>query len=241
MRKVVENAQTFIPYTAGHDHNLYLTDGGVLRKKTVHRDGVYEATSVADDRGYATAKVTIKDDKITTLELREFTEKAVEKDFATYPYPQAKQARDALTQSMMEKNGPEVENFTGATNSSIKFKDAVSKALEKSKREPALKTTYFDGTFMGRSKQTEHGYGIALVTIQNDKITNVKLDEVTENDEFKNWETYPYKQALEARDTLQKQFVEKNGTDVDVITGATSSSNLWKEAVGNALASAKIK
>lgn len=217
------------------------TLAGCIKKTTTYKDGTFEAVSTADDHGYATAKVTIKGDKITAVDLKEFTEKAVEKDYATYPYPLAKEAKDTLTKAFVEKNGPDVDNIAKATGTCNKFKDAVSKALEKAKVNPTVTTKYFDGTFMGRSKADDHGYGVVWVTIKNDKITEVKLEEITEKNEFKDWKTYQYKQAVDARETLQKQFVEKNGPDVDVIAGATSSCNKWKEAVTNALAAAKVK
>lgn len=208
--------------------------------KTYH-DGTYTAVSDADDHGYAVASVTIKNDKMTEVKLTEIMEKGVEKDYAAYPYPASKEARDALQKAFVEKNSVEVDNYTKATHSSEKYKQAVGRALEKAKINPSVTSTYFDGTFQGKSKADEHGYGIALVTVKGDKITNVVLKEITEKNEFKDYSTYPYKPAIEAQKELPAKYVESGGRPVDAFTGATQSTAKWNEAVADALALAKVK
>ncbi|HHY92575.1 MAG TPA: FMN-binding protein [Firmicutes bacterium] len=206
-----------------------------------YNDGTYTAAADADDHGYALATVTIKDDKITAVQLKEVTEKAVDKDFNTYPYAPSKEANAEMAKRFVEKNSVDVDNYTKATHSSEKYKQAVNRALEKAKVTPAVTTTYFDGTFMGRSKAGEHGYAIALVTIKGDKVTEVKLNEVTEKNEFKDYAKYPYKKSVEAHEQLPAKFVETNGRPVDTFTGATHSTAAFNAAVTSALELAKVK
>jgi len=193
----------------------------------IYNDGTYKAASQGDKHGYAVAEVTVKRDKITAVKITEYTEKGDVKDHHVYSYPEAKKANEDM--------------HTGETNWPEKYIEAVSFALEKAKKSPTIKTTYFDGTFFGRSKADESGYGVAWVTIKNDKITAVEVDDVTEKGEFKDWKTYTYTRALEAKTEMEKRFVAKNGPDVDTFTGATGSSTKWIEAVQNALQNARVK
>jgi len=64
-----------------------------------------------------------------------------------------------------------------------------------------------------------------------------KLDELKD-------EEYGQEQGFsgfhEAQDELPQRFIEAQGHEVDAYTGATGSSELWKEAVANAMEVARI-
>lgn len=207
----------------------------------LYNDGTYKGVSQADDKGYATAEVTVQKDKITSVKLVEYTGLGVEKDYNTYPYAKAKEANAEMAKRFVGKSDAKVDTYAGATSSSKKYIEAVSFALEKAKKSPTVKSTYFDGTFMGKSKADDHGYGIAWVTIKGDKITAVRVEDVTEQNVLKDWNTYPYKTTFEAKQAMEKRFVEKNSPQVDTFAGATHSSQKWIEAVTNALQAAKVK
>lgn len=207
----------------------------------IYNDGTYKGISVADDKGFATAEVTVKGDKITQVKLAEFSGLAAEKDFSTYEWKPAVEANQKLPERFIGKVDADVEIYTGATSSSKKYISAVSSALEKAKKKPDITTAYFDGTFMGKSAADAQGYGLALVTIEKDKITKVKLMEVTESNELKDFATYSYTPVIQAKEKLEKAFVEKNSPQVDAFTGATISSQKWIEAVANALAAARVR
>ncbi|MGB4378697.1 MAG: hypothetical protein WBK13_04955, partial [Limnochordia bacterium] len=68
-------------------------------------DGVYEAWSDAGARSIGYAKVFIEDGKIAAVILREYTDILVEKDFAVYPWPQARDASQVLAQKFVEVQG----------------------------------------------------------------------------------------------------------------------------------------
>lgn len=217
-------------------------------KPKVYTDGTYQAVSTADDNGYTWAKVVIESDKIKSVELKEFQGTGLEKDFATYPWPQAKTARDTMPAKFVAKNDWNVDVVAEATGSSNKYKEAVKFALEKAKREPTTKTAYFNGTFLGKSDTTDFGWGVAWVTVNNDKITAVVVDDIALAEDgtpgAKDWATYPYTAAADARATMQERFVAAGPAgvaNVDVVATVTGSSNNWKQAVANALTSAKVK
>lgn len=209
----------------------------------IYNNGTYKGIGQADAHGYAVAEVTVDKDKITAVNLSEVTELAVDKDYNTYPYPKAKEANTEMAKKFVGKSDANVDTVAQATSSSKKYIEAVSFALEKAKKTPAVKTTYFDGTFLGKSKADDKGYGIAFVTVKSDKVTAVQLNDVVlPAGTLKDWATYPYAKALEAKGTMEKAFVDKNGAaGVDTVAGATGSSTKWIEAVTNALANAKVK
>ena len=219
-------------------------------------DGTYEAFSSANSRGYGWARVTIAEDAITEVELKEFTDLAQEKDWETYGWPQAVQANQELPAQFVANNSYEVDIVAEATSSSNKYMEAVKFALEKAKNEPEMQTTYFDGMFMGNSDADERGnWAVVWVTIENDAITEVMLEQTTDvpieegseetEKKFKTPENYTnYPKYFEAQESLQTAFVEAGPggvADVDAVAEATGSSDLWKQAVADALAKAMIR
>jgi len=200
----------------------------------------YIGYSDASDHGYAMAVVTIEGDRITDVTLKEFMELSVEKDFSTYEYYPSVQAHALLPKRFIEAQGTEVDSITGATASSNRYKQAVERALE-SARTGDKQNKYFDGIFQGRSKADNHGYGIALVEIKDDRIVRVELKEVDASGELKDFNTYPHEPSREAHRELPERFVQKNSPDIDNFTGATHSTDKYKEAVQNALIKAMIE
>lgn len=206
-----------------------------------YNDGTYTAVSDADHHGYGLATVTISADKITKVDLKEFIETGAEKDFDTYKYEPSVQANQEMAQRIVKANSIHVDDYTKATSSSTKYKQAVARALDKAKTKPAITTEYFDGVFLGKSQADDQGYALALVTMENDQVKEVVLQEVTETGEFKDHSTYPKKEVVAAHEELPAKFVETNGGPVDNVSGATHTTAKWNQAVQNALELAKVR
>lgn len=214
-----------------------------LLRPGVYTDGVYQAVSQADDKGYTWAKVTMRRSKIQAVELKEFDGKGKEKNLATYPWPEARQANEVMPQRFVDKNTWNVDIIAKATGSSEKYKESVKLALEKARRKPAITTTHFNGTFLGKSEEGPRGYGLVWVTISNDRITSVLIREiVAETGDFKDFETY-WAPAAAARDTMTGRLktAAANVPNVDIVAGVTTSSQQWKAAALNALANARFR
>lgn len=200
----------------------------------------YIGYSDASDHGYAMAVITIEDDRITNVTLKEFTELSVEKDFSTYEYAPSVQAHALLPQRFIEVQGAGLDSISGATASSCRYKQAVERALKSVETRNGQKK-YFDGIFQGRSKADNHGYGIALVEIKDDRIIGVELKEVDEKGELKDFSTYPHEPSREAHRELSQRFIQNNSPNIENFTGATHSTYKYKEAVANALVKATIE
>ncbi|HHX02062.1 MAG TPA: FMN-binding protein [Firmicutes bacterium] len=203
-------------------------------------DGVYEAWSDAGARSIGYAKVFIEDGKLAAVILREYTDILVEKDFAVYSWPEAREASQTLAQKFVEAQGADVDIVTKATGSSTMFKQAVERALMKA--DPNAKLgEYFDGVFLGRSHWDPHGYyELVRVTIENDKIVDVKFSRVKTDYTVMDPATYNW--PLEF---AWQQYAEQAKTStpgyVDVISGATGLTFTGNIAVRDALTRASTK
>jgi len=204
----------------------------------IYDNGTFIGYSDANDHGYAMAVVTVSNDAVTDVTLKEFTELSAEKDFSTYEYKPSVRAHRQLPRAFTDAGSADVNGISGATASSARYRQAVERALARAKKQKSS-GIYFDGSFQGRSVADNHGYGIALVTIRDDKIVGVKLKEVDEKGELKDFDTYPYEPSQKAYSEIPGRFIEKNSPDIDNFTGATHSTEKYREAVENALAKAK--
>lgn len=202
-------------------------------------EGTYTGYSDATDNGYAWAEVTIRDGNVTKVELMEITEKGNEKDYDTYTYKPSVEAYQEMPERFENADSADVETYTGATDSSEKYKQAVSRALDYARG--GVEGKFYEGTFQGESKRTDYGYAVALVTIKDEKMNNVELKEINTEGEFKDFSNYDYEPTVQANEEMAERFVEANSTDVDLFTGSTQSSIRYKEAVENALRHARKK
>jgi len=222
----------------------------------IYKDGTFVGFSQGDRYGYVKVEVTLKNDKIENVRIWEYDGLGIEKLPETYGkrFPTLFEMHKEMAKRIITKNTWDVDVYTGATTSSNKIREAVKFALERAKLQET-KRKYFDGTFIGISDITARGYGIAWVTIKDDKITNVVLEETRPKTqdgktvldeagrpvfELKPAD-YPWQAYHDAKREMPKRFIEKQSTKVDVYTSATSSSRNWIKAVERALEAASTK
>ena len=192
-------------------------------------DGEYIGYSEADENSFVKAVVNIENEEIASVELTEYTDLYLEKGEG-YPLDEWHEAMEVLPERFVEANSSDVDVVSGATGTSEKAMAAVDMALQK-----AEGVEEFEGTFLGRSDVTDRGgWGVAWVTVEEDEIVDVRLEEATDEEEFKD-EDYQWDEFHEAQEEMPEWFVEANSPDVDIYSGATSSSELWMEAVEHAL------
>lgn len=213
-------------------------------KPAVYKDGTYVGVSDATDKGYTRAEVTIKKDKIESVKIVGLDSLGLDKTDA-YAYEDYHTAVADLAKAMKEKNTWDVDGVAKVTSTSTQAKQAAKRAMEKALVKPTSSAKYFDGTFMAISEQAEKGWTIAWVTLENDKITDVVIHSTTSktddagNSKFvRKDETYPYEPYFEALELIPQRIVEKNGTDIEAVTGATGTTDQTKQAVEQALTQA---
>ena len=213
----------------------------------VYNNGTFFASSNATARGYMTAEVTIENDKITAVTLVGYGNLATEKDEtygAAAGYTGYHEMKAELPKAFVEKNTWDVDIYTGATSSSNQSKQAVQRAMEKALVNKPAGGKYYDGMFMAMSDVggRANDWAVVLVTIENDKIVEVVINETRNvtNDAgvtskaFKDAE-YAWDEYHEALIELPKAFIAKNSAEIDVFTGATGTSTNAMQAVARAL------
>ncbi len=194
-------------------------------------DNIYTGFSEFS-RGYVEARLALDNGEITSVELLEYNDMGELKD-EDYRLDEWHEAMEALPGRFLEANSAEIDAYTGATSTSEKAMAAVEMALQK-----AEGVEQFDGTFMGLSEVEDNSWNIALVTVEEGKITAVELEEVSDG-ELKD-EDYRLDEWHEAREELPARFIETDSAEVDTYTGATGSSERWIEAVADALTKAGL-
>ena len=205
-----------------------------VQNTTGYTNGTYISYSNATDNGYAYARVNIEDNNISDVEIWEITSKGNKKDYDTYKYEPSVKAQEKMTNRFEEANSADVDVYSGATDSSNKFIEAVSNALKMASGDTEGK--YFNGKFQGSSEDaSQYGYAVALITIENDDITAAELKEVTTGGDFRDFAQYDHGPSVNANKKMAERFVENDTADVDTYTGATQSSKKYIDAVKDAL------
>lgn len=215
------------------------------------KDGTYTGSGKGFG-GNISVEVTVKDGKITSIKVT-----SAPGEGSSY-LSKAK----GLISKMISGQTTNVDAASGATYSSNGLINAVRSALSKaggsekattakkstkkkkkkkssSKKKTTTKktdtnATYKDGTYKGTAGCTDNkrfDYNVtAKVTIKDGKISKV---EISTDDDGSN------KRYIDLTNDLPAAIVSKGGTDIDVATGATYTSNAIFEAVYNALQNAK--
>lgn len=206
-----------------------------------YKDGTYTGTGTGY-RPNLKVSVTISNDKIKSITLISTNDTD---DFFSKAWSRIKSA-------ILSKQSTNVNTVSGATHSSEGIIEAINDALQKAKDAKENKTTtttsattttverttttttkaatgtYKDGTYTG-SGYGHRGQIQVSVTISNGKITSINLVSDNDTPEYFNraWSTVP------------NEIISSQSTNVNVVSGATHSSDGIIEAVQNALAEAK--
>lgn len=221
-----------------------------LSSNQKYKDGTYYGTGVGFN-GNLTVKVTIKNGKITNIDI-------VKTGDGDQYIAKAKE----LLKSIYAKQNTNVDTVSGATYSSNGLIEAVSNALSKAvinkdnsksyvnnnkninnktttttpKKSPTKPSvpnmtiaTFKDGTYIGVGEGYRGDIKVSVV-IKNGKIYKINILS-TEDDE----------QYFSKARKLTSSIITKQTADVDTISGATFSSNGIIEAVSNALQKAYVK
>jgi major membrane immunogen (membrane-anchored lipoprotein) len=222
------------------------------------KDGVYYAEeSDFDSHGWkGMITITVKGGKITSVFYDEIN-KSNELKGLNNSYSQSmkekskitpKQAVEKLSASLVAKQDPaKVDAVTGATGSVDKFKALADKAIKEGAEKKSEK--YYPGFYSAESDYDSHGFkAYAAVLIKNGKITNAWFGEFDNAGAVKSAnETYANimksvsgATPAEAEKALTASLVAKQDpAKVDAVTGATDTTNTFRELMQQALNSAQ--
>lgn len=211
---------------------------GKAEEADTYKDGTYQGIGTGF-HGTVKVAVTIKNNKIKSIKILEHH------DDAAY----FNRASGQLLPLIVKRQTTNVDTVSGATYSSngiIKaVRNALSKAAVKSSskkseekkkdkdKKPASENvsgTYKDGTYQGTGTGFK-GKITVKVTIKYSKITQIQIVKNEKDD------AAYFNRALGVIDNI----IALQRTDVDVVSGATYSSNGIIEAVKNALKKALVK
>lgn len=213
-------------------------------------DGSFMAMSDDDARGWGIAIVEVAGGDIVNVELEEAAkdeEYGLKRDAELkgedYDWDEFHEAKEELPKRFLEANSPDIDVYSGATGSSEDWMQAVARALSTA------------GVYERLEGASEENRGFTKVdmVINEDEFVDVALTEfddtgqrkgvdyeyldegrmerwgenIEEADElFQEYESIPA-MLIE----LEDRFLEANSSDIDIISGATSTSNQAIEAV----------
>lgn len=202
------------------------------------KDGTYVGTSSSDERGnYGVVTVTVKSGKISDVAFDEINSADDQpKTAENYTYEAAIAAIKSLPAKLKEtKDVTKVDNVTGATGTTNKFKEGANSALAQADKN--YKSVLRNGTYTLKSGLDSHGYySVLTATIANNQFSNVAYEEYNSEDVAKKDAGYSYTEALTAIEQLPAKMNEtKDLAKVDTITGATGTSNTFKSMTQMAL------
>ena len=155
-------------------------------------------------------------------------------------------AEPKLVAQLLSKQDPDkIDEVSGATSTSEKFKDLASGALT---RQPGTQndTGYYDGLQKAEGEYDERGWKAYVAAIvEEGNIQSAYYDEVNEesgklksyDDEYlANWKENSGTNLTEARASLIQDLIDKQDPDdIDTVSGATSTSTKFKELMKEAL------
>ncbi|ABR35192.1 FMN-binding protein [Clostridium beijerinckii] len=182
-------------------------------KQKKYNDGTYTGVGQGKSPELKVA-VTIKDDKITNVEIVSNNE------------TKGKEALNTVPKEIIDTQSTSVDVVSGATMTSKGIMEAVNNALSQAEINVSLTSNnqgkYNDGTYDGIGQGKGPELKVA-VTVKDDKITNV---EIVSNNETK---------GKEALAVIPSEIIEKQSTEVDAVSGATMTSKGIMMAVNDAL------
>ncbi len=190
----------------------------------IYTPGTYTAT--ATGMGELSATVTVDANSITSVEL----------DLSNETESIGQQAGDTLIESILEAQGTEIDNVSGATVTSEAVKTAVNAALAEArgeeeteasvKMEPGTYNAEAFGFFMGFSNKVS-------VTVDETSIVSIEWnpDEISGDTEV-------MRKAV--AENMFPRIIENQSVAVDGVTGATGTSSSVKLAVTDALKQALV-
>lgn len=227
------------------------------------QDGEYTAVTNIDEHGWALKHtIVIKDGKISESKVDYVNDKGeMKSENAEYNKNmkekagiEGKEAMAKLDAALVEKQSADVEVVTGATSTSNKFKFSAAvllKAAEEGKTgEINLdELPLQDGEYTLETLADERGWKhVFTLVVKDGKVTESKYDMTNADGKLKS-EDADYNKAMadkagvsfaDAVKKLNEELVAKQSADVEVVSGATNTTDAFKTYAAKLLQAAKL-
>ncbi|AIQ67537.1 hypothetical protein PGRAT_07735 [Paenibacillus graminis] len=203
----------------------------------MYQDGVYVAYGNAYSKGTEGAKVTIKDGKITDIELLRTSPKLIDRNarenysgvWAAY-----KLMKDRLL-GQTRDSAAAVDAVSGATRSSNGWKLSVDRAFERALKVKPADAAYFEGDHMGVDPEGKYA---VFASYDANKLTAVKLYPLTAAGDFVDEKTYTAEQT--AAIAAITPVLLANGSSAQPVAGFEAESKAAIKAFRDAEQNASI-
>lgn len=237
--------------------------GAVSAEEMKLQDGEYTAVTDIDSHGWALKHtIVVKDGKIESSSVDYVNEKGDKKsEDAEYNEKMkaksgvsGKEAMAKLDAALVEKQSADVDVVTGATSTSNKFKFSAAvllKAAAEGKTDEINldKLPLQDGEYMLETPADERGWMHTFkLVVKDGKITESNYDMKNAEGKLKSEDADYNKMMAEkskvsfadAVKSLNEGLVSKQSADVDVVTGATNTSNALKAYAAKLIMAARL-
>ena len=216
------------------------------------QDGTYTVVGNPDERGWAVKHtIEVKDGKVTTSDFdyyneagdRKTEDEEYNKNMKEKSGVSSKEAIEQLNAALVEGQEAEVEVVSGATHTAENFVKSATALLEKAAKGDTEETNIdevalVDGEYTLKSNEDERGWAHTFTLVVKDgKVAESNYDMVDKDGNLKS-ENEEYNTAMkekagasfaEAVEALNAGLVEKQSTDLEVVSGATSTYDAFVE------------
>ncbi|WP_329333470.1 FMN-binding protein [Streptomyces sp. NBC_00663] len=181
---------------------------------------VVKGTTVNTEKGPVEVQVTFAGEKITAVKLLQQPN-----------HPQTTAAVPKLVAQTLEAQSADIDTVSGATITSEAYKESLQAAIDKNAKSasaaspsPTASEASAFQTIDGSALNTEKGPVQVQVTFEGEKITAVKMLQQPN-----------HPQTTAAVPKLVAETLEAQSADIDTVSGATITSEAYKESLQAAI------
>ncbi|KUN22044.1 FMN-binding protein [Streptomyces antibioticus] len=177
---------------------------------------VVKGTTVNTEKGPVEVQVTFQGEKITAVKLLQQPN-----------HPQTTAAVPKLIAATLEAQSADIDTVSGATITSDAYKESLQAAIDENAKSPAASpspSAAASRTVDGSALNTEKGPVQVQVTFEGDKISAVKMLQQPN-----------HPQTTAAVPKLIAATLEAQSADIDTVSGATITSDAYKESLQAAI------
>ncbi|MCW8378358.1 FMN-binding protein [Streptomyces justiciae] len=178
---------------------------------------VVKGTTVNTEKGPVEVQVTFEGDKISAVKMLQQPN-----------HPQTTAAVPKLIAATLEAQSADIDTVSGATITSDAYKESLQAAIDENAKSTATAspspTAAASETIDGSALNTEKGPVQVQVTFQGEKITAVKMLQQPN-----------HPQTTAAVPKLIAATLEAQSADIDTVSGATITSEAYKESLQAAI------